>query len=400
MKYQLSTRAQAIKPSPTFAIATKAAQLKASGKDIISLSTGEPDFDTPDHIKAAAIKAIQEGQTKYTSVGGTIELKQAVIDKLHRDNQLDYNLEQVLISVGAKQSIYNLAQAVLNPDDEFIIPAPYWVSYKDITLLSGAKPVIIETGIEQHFKITADQLEQAITPKTRMVALISPSNPTGMLYTKEELKSLAQVLQKHPDILILSDDIYEHIIWEDEPFKNIVMVCPELYDRTIVINGVSKAYAMTGWRIGYAAGPTTIIKAMNKIQGQSTSNPCSISQAAAVAALNGDHKCIRDMAAAFKKRHDLVVKRLNKMPGVECASAQGAFFAFPKVTKLINALPGINDDIQLADDLIDKVGLALVPGSAFGGPGYIRLSFAASEEVLIDALNRFESYATEAFKAT
>ena len=393
MSIQLSKRVQSIKPSPTLAVTAKAAELRAQGRDIIGLGAGEPDFDTPEHIKAAANQAIQEGFTRYTPVGGIPPLKEAIIKKLANDNQLNYTPEQILVSCGAKQCIYNLTQAVLNAGDEVVIPSPYWVSYPDIGILAEAKPVFVEAGIDQQFKIKPEQLDNAITDKTRLVFLNSPSNPTGVAYTKSELADLGEVLLKYPNALVVSDDIYEHILWADEPFANILMACPDLYDRTIVINGVSKAYAMTGWRIGYAAGDAGLIKAMQKIQGQSTSNPCSISQKAAEAALNGNHDCIKEMLKAFKERHDYVVNELNSMPGIECMKGDGAFYAFPKVTGLIDKLEGVNNDTELAEYLINEAEVALVPGSAFGAPGYIRLSFATSLDILKEAMRRLRSVA-------
>ena len=311
MTIKLSQRVQNIKPSPTLAITARAAALRAEGKDVIGLGAGEPDFDTPDHIKQAAIEAINSGKTKYTPVDGTPDLKQAIIKKFARDQQLNYEANQILVSVGGKQSFFNLAQAYLQEGDEVIIPAPYWVSYPDMTLLAGAKPVIIEAGQDNQFKITPEQLEATITDKTRLFVINSPSNPTGMAYTDAELKALGEVLRKHPDIFIATDDMYEHIYWADEPFCNIVNANPDFYDRTLVMNGVSKAYSMTGWRIGYAAGPANLIAAMKKVQSQSTSNPASISQAAAVEALDGDQSCIDSMLSEFKKRHDFVVESLN-----------------------------------------------------------------------------------------
>ena len=388
MEIQLSHRVQQVKPSPTLAVTARANELKAQGKNIIGLGAGEPDFDTPDHIKAAAIEAINAGFTKYTAVDGIPSLKQAVINKFQRDNGLEYQPKQVLVSCGGKQSFYNLAQAMLNPGDEVIIPAPYWVSYPDMVLLAEGVPVIIQAGLEQGFKITPEQLESAITPKTRLFVLNSPSNPTGVAYTRAELAALAEVLLRHPEVLIASDDMYEHILWANEPFSNIVMACPELYDRTIVMNGVSKAYSMTGWRIGYAAGPEKLLQAMKKVQSQSTSNPTSISQIAAEAALNGDQDCIQEMLKAFKARHDFVVEKLNTLKGVKCLPSQGAFYSFPDMREAIAALDGIDDDVQLAEHLLNEAGVALVPGSAFGQEGYMRLSFATSMENLSEALER------------
>ena len=390
MSSKLSARVQAVKPSPTLAITARAAALRAEGKDVIGLGAGEPDFDTPDHIKAAAIEAINSGKTKYTAVDGTASLKQAIINKFKRDNGFDYAAEQILVSVGGKQSFYNLAQAILDAGDEVIIPAPYWVSYPDMTLLADGVPVVVECGAETQFKITPEQLAAAITPKTRLFVINSPSNPTGMAYSKDELAALGEVLRQHPQVLIATDDMYEHILWDAGSFVNILNACPDLTDRTMVLNGVSKAYSMTGWRIGYAAGPANIIKAMKKIQSQSTSNPTSISQYAAETALNGSQQCIADMIVHFKQRHDYVVDRLNKMPGVNCLSTDGTFYVFPSVTGLIDAIDGVNDDLELAEYLIEKAGVALVPGSAFGSPGFARISIATSMENLSNALDRIE----------
>ena len=391
---ELSQRVQAIKPSPTLAVTALAAQLKAQGKDIIGLGAGEPDFDTPQHIKDAAIAAINAGFTKYTAVDGTPGLKQAIIAKLKRDNGLDYEPKQVLVSCGGKQSFFNLVQAFVNAGDEVIIPAPYWVSYPDIVILADGKPVIVEAGIEQDFKITPQQLEAAITPKTRMVVLNSPSNPTGAVYTFDELVSLGNVLRAHPHVLIASDDMYEHIMLNvQQPFVNILNACPDLYTRTMVLNGVSKAYAMTGWRIGYAAGPAFIIEAMAKVQSQSTSNPTSISQVAAEMALNGDQGCIKPMLSAFRERHQFVVEKLNQVPGLSCLASGGAFYAFPDARKAIKTLYAKNvikepTDIALGNYLLESAGVAVVPGSAFGAEGYFRISFATSMENLQKALDR------------
>jgi aspartate aminotransferase len=364
------------------------AELRAAGKNIIGLGAGEPDFDTPDHIKAAAIQAIRDGFTRYTAVDGTPSLKKAIIAKFKHDNGLDYAADQILVSCGGKQSFYNLCQAMLNPDDEVIIPAPYWVSYPDMVLLAEGEPVIVPTGVDSHFKISAEQLEAAITPKTRLFVINSPSNPTGVAYTRAELEALGKVLQQHPQVLIATDDMYEHILWSKEPFSNILNACPDLYDRTIVLNGVSKVYAMTGWRIGYAGGPADLIKAMKKVQSQSTSNPASISQVAAQTALEGDQSCIQPMIKAFRERHDYVVDALNRIPGVVCLPADGTFYCFPHVQTVIDRLDQVSDDIELAEYLLDKAGVALVPGSAFGAPGYVRISFATSMDILKDALAR------------
>ena len=386
----LSDRVQRIKPSPTLAITSKAAELRAQGKDIIGLGAGEPDFDTPDHIKQAAIEAINAGKTKYTPVDGTPGLKKAVIDKFKRENGLDYEAGQILVSSGGKQSFFNMALALLNDGDEAIIPAPYWVSYPDMVKVAGGVPVILETDLDSRFKITPQQLEQAITPKTRLFVINSPSNPSGMAYSKEELAALGEVLKKHPDIVIATDDMYEHILWTGQPFVNIVNACPELYDRTVVMNGVSKAYSMTGWRIGYAGGPQKLIAAMKKVQSQSTSNPASISQAAAEAALAGDQQCVKDMVKAFKERHDYVVDALNKLPGVTCAAGDGTFYAFPDFSGAIAAMDGVESCTDLAAKLLETAEVALVPGSAFGAPGCLRLSFATGMDTLKEAIRRIE----------
>ena len=393
-KLTLANRVQRVKPSPTLAVTARVAELRAAGKDIIGLGAGEPDFDTPDHIKAAAIKAINEGFTRYTAVDGTPALKRAIIAKFKRDNGLDYDLDQILVSCGGKQSFFNLCQALLNPGDEVIIPAPYWVSYPDMVRLADGEPVIIRAGVDTRFKITPEQLEAAITAKTRIIVINSPSNPTGVAYTRDELAALGEILKKCPQVLIATDDMYEHIIWSDEPFSNILNACPQLYARTIVLNGVSKVYAMTGWRIGYAGGPAELIKAMKKVQSQSTSNPTSISQVAAQAALEGDQSCIQPMIKAFKERHDYVIAALNDIPGVVCLPADGTFYCFPHVQAVIDRLDNVNDDIQLAEYLLDRAGVALVPGSAFGAPGYVRISFATGMDTLKDALTRIATALT------
>lgn len=388
MTIKLSDRVNAVKPSPTLAITARAAEMRAAGKDIIGLGAGEPDFDTPEHIKQAAIKALAEGFTKYTAVDGIVSLKQAIIDKFRKDNGFDYQLNQVLVSCGGKQSFYNLAQALINPGDEVLIPAPYWVSYPDMVLLAGGRPVIIATDQAQHFKVTPGQLRAAITPRTRLLVINSPSNPTGVAYTGEELRALGEILQEHPDIIIATDDMYEHILWESGSFVNILNACPDLYPRTMVLNGVSKAYAMTGWRIGYAAGPAEIIAAMRKIQSQSTSNPTSIAQVAAEAALAGDQSCIQTMLVEFRKRHDYVVAELNGMPDIDCLATDGTFYVFPNVQTAIDRLEGISDDVEFAEYLITEAGVAIVPGSAFGCPEHIRISIATSMENLEKSMTR------------
>jgi len=399
LEVKLSQRVQAVRPSPTLAVNARARVLKAEGRDILDLSTGEPDFDTPDFVKAAAIRAIEEGFTKYTAVDGTAELKRAIIEKLHRENALDYSVDQVLVSVGCKHSIYNLMQAVLNPGDEVVVPAPFWVSYPDMAKLAGAEATIIRTGAEQSFKISREQLRGAINERTRMVILNSPSNPTGAVYSREELASLAAVLSDFPDLLIASDDIYEHVRFTGQPFVNILNVAPQLAERTVVLNGVSKSYAMTGWRIGYAAGPAHVIKAMTKVQSQSTSNPTSISQVAAAAALAGDPGFIHRQNEEFASRHRMVRDALRAMPGVECLGSDGTFYIFPNFQQAIDRLPGVDNDIELGEWLLEHAGCALVPGSAFGAPGYMRISFATSREVLTAAMERIRAALERAFAA-
>ncbi|OZB06744.1 MAG: aspartate aminotransferase [Idiomarina sp. 34-48-12] len=395
MKYQLSDRVNAIQPSPTLAVSQKAAELKAAGHDVIGLGVGEPDFDTPEFVKTAAKAAIDAGHTKYTAVDGIPQLKQAVVDKFKRDNGLTYETSEVLISAGGKHSIFNLLSAWLNPGDEVLIPAPYWVSYPDMSILVGAVPKFIEAGIEQRYKITAEQLAAAMTPKTRLLFLNSPSNPTGTAYTKAELESLAEVLRQHPQVLIATDDMYEHILWSDESFHNIAMVAPDLKDRIVILSGVSKAYAMTGWRIGYAAGPKPLIAAMKKIQSQSTSNPASISQWAALAALEGDQSCITDMVKAFKQRHDYLVEALNEVPGMKCIAGDGTFYTFANIDELISQ-KGASSDVELCEMILNEAKVALVPGTAFGAPGHCRFSFACSLDTLKEAVKRIKAFAENA----
>lgn len=392
---ELSQRVQSIKESPTLAVTARAAKLKAEGRDIIGLGAGEPDFDTPQHIKDAAKKAIDQGFTKYTPVAGIPGLKKAIVAKFKNENGFDYTEKEVIVGVGGKQCIFNLALAVLNPGDEVIVPAPYWVSYADIALVAGAKPVIIECGIEQGFKLTAAQLEAAITPQTKLFMINSPSNPTGAVYSLEELKALGEVLKKHPHVLVATDDMYEHVNLTGDKFYNILNATPELKERCIVLNGVSKAYSMTGWRIGYAAGPAKIIKAMEILQSQSTSNPTSISQVAAQAALEGPQECITPMLDAFHKRHEFVVKRFNEIKGLKCIKAGGAFYAFPDAREAINNLFAAGKikqatDMALSEYLLEQEGVAVVPGSAFGAEGYFRISFATSMDNLKNALERIE----------
>ena len=381
---------QQVKPSATIAVSMKAAELKRAGRDVIGLGAGEPDFDTPEHIKQAAIDAIHSGQTKYTAVDGTPELKAAIIQKLSRENGITAEANQILVSCGAKHSIFNLLQAVINPGDEVIIPTPYWVSYPDMTVLAGGTPCLLETQAEQHFKVTAEQLSATITEKTKLVMLNAPSNPTGMAYTRAEMEAIGAVLKAHPHVLLCTDDIYEHIYWGQEPLHNYIQLFPELRDRVILINGVSKAYAMTGWRIGYALGHEKIIAAMRKVQSQSTSNPCSISQAAAVTALTGPQDCLTVMCDAFKQRHDYLVNALNDIAGFSCLAGDGAFYAFPDVSGAINNLPDVSDDIEFSSWLLEKAEVAVVPGTPFGAPGHVRLSFATDMETLQKAMLRIK----------
>ncbi len=390
MSIRFAPRVAQVKPSATIAMSAKAAELKAAGKDVISLSMGEPDFDTPGHIRKAAIEAIQSGQTRYTPVDGTPELKQAIISKFQRDNELAYEPDQILVSTGAKQSLYNLMQALIGEDDEVLIPAPYWVSYPDMVRLAGGAPVTLNTTHKNDFLVSPSQLEASINGQTRMLILNSPSNPSGRAYTRKHLAELGEVLLEHPRIVICVDDIYEHIWWADEPFSTLAQAVPGLKDRTITVNGVSKAYAMTGWRIGYAAGPAEIIKQMRKIQGQSTSNPCSISQAAATAALNGDQSCVGEMCTAFKERHDWLVPALNELPGVTCSAGEGSFYAFADFSGAIEKL-GLKDDLELAEHLLEKALVASVPGTAFGSPGHLRLSFACDLDTLKQAVERIRT---------
>jgi aspartate aminotransferase len=386
----LSKRVQKVKPSPTLAVTARAAKLKAEGKDIIGLGAGEPDFDTPLHIADAGVEAIRTGQTRYTAVDGTAELKDAIIAKFKRENGLSYDRSQILVSSGAKQTCFNLCAAILDPGDECVIPAPYWVSYPDMVLLADGIPVTVYGGAEQGYKITPAQLADAITPRTKLFFLNSPSNPTGAAYTRFELRALADVLVEHPRVLIGTDDMYEKIYWAPEPFVSLLTVAPELYDRTVTINGCSKTYAMTGWRIGYCGGPKEIVTAMGTIQGQSTSNASSISQQAAIAALNGSQQCVADMNRAYKERHDYVVAALNALPGVSCLPAAGTFYAFADFRGAMANL-GLRDDNAFSEYLINKAGVAVVPGSGFGAPGHMRLSFACSRQTLEKAMERIRA---------
>jgi aspartate aminotransferase len=392
---RLAKRVQRIKPSATLAVTARAARLRAEGKDIIGLGAGEPDFDTPVHIADAGVAAIREGHTRYTSVDGTIELKDAIIGKFRRDNALEYSRPQILVSSGAKQTVFNLCCALLDHGEEVIIPAPYWVSYPDMVIVADGTPVPVFAGANQGYKITPAQLAAAITPRTRLLILNSPCNPTGAAYSRAELQAFGKVLERHPDIVIGTDDMYEHIWWGPEPFTSFASANPGLYDRTVTINGCSKSYAMTGWRIGYCGGPAEVIAAMATIQGQSTSNASSISQRAATVALNASQECVAEMNRAFKERHDLVVKGLNALPGVSCLPGWGSFYAFANVEQAMQMI-GVADDNAFAEFLINEAGVAVVPGSAFGGPGHFRLSFAASTETLKDALDRMRRALSQA----
>lgn len=395
MPFSLSKRVQKVKPSPTLAVTARAAKLKAEGKDIIGLGAGEPDFDTPVHIADAGVEAIRKGVTRYTAVDGTAELKDAIIAKFKRDNELTYDRSQIIVSSGAKQTCFNVCAALLDAGDECVIPAPYWVSYPDMALLADGVPVCVYAGPEQGYKITPAQLAAAITPRTKMVFINSPSNPTGAAYTRAELQALGAVLTRHPQVVIASDEMYEHIYWATEPFSSFAQANPALYDRTVTINGCSKAYAMTGWRIGYCGGPRELVAAMATIQGQSTSNASSISQRAATVALNGDQACVVTMNKAFQERHNFVVAQLNAIPGISCLAGAGTFYAFANVEGAMRNL-NMKDDNAFTEYLLLEGGVAVVPGSGFGAPGHIRISFACSMNNLADALNRISRVVTSA----
>ena len=390
MSSLLAKRVSRIQPSVTLAITARANQIRAEGGDILNLAGGEPDFDTPDHIKAAAQQAMDDGKTKYTPVPGTLSLKDAIIEKFKRDNQLEYTRDEVMVSNGGKQVFYNLCQAILDEGDEVLIPAPYWVSYPDMALLAGGEPVIIPSYDSNRCKITADDLEKHITPKSKLFVINSPSNPSGIAYTEAELAAIGNVLEKHKDIVVVTDDIYEHIMFGGQKFVNILNTTPSIKERTVILNGVSKVYSMTGWRIGYAAGPVDIIKAMTKIQSQSTSNPSSISQAAAEAALLEDQSCVNTMCAAFEERHDYLVNALNKLDGVDCMKCDGTFYCFPNFQGLIDRIESVANDVEFAEYLLVEAGIACVPGTAFGSPGHIRFSYATSMDVLKEAVARLE----------
>lgn len=388
----LSKRVQKIKPSPTLAIDSKAKALKSKGIDIISFGTGEPDFDTPKNIKNVAIDAINNGFTKYCPVSGTLDLKNAIINKFKEDRNLEYTKEEIIVSCGAKHSLYNIFQAIFDDGDEVIIPAPYWVSYPDMAILAGAIPVFINTTDKNHFKVLASDIEKIITKKTKAFILNSPSNPTGNTYTKEELTKIASICVKN-NLLIISDEIYEKLVYDNFKFFSIAQLSKEVKERTIVVNGVSKAFAMTGWRIGYAAGPKEIISAMTKIQSQSTSSPTSISLKAATEALNGNKDCLEIMRKEFEKRRDYIVERLNKIDGIKCLKPEGAFYVFPNISELLGKEYNgrfVNTDVEFADYLLEQAKIAVVPGSAFGARGYIRLSYATSMKNIIEGIDRLE----------
>jgi aspartate aminotransferase len=388
---ELAQRLQRIRPSATVSITARAQRLREQGRDVIILSVGEPDFPTPEHIKAAAADALARNDTKYTPIDGSRLLKEAVVAKLERDNGLRYSPEQVLVSTGAKQSCYNACLALLDPDDEAIVIAPYWVSYPDMVRLAGAEAVIVAATAERGFKATAEQLARVLTPKTRLLILNSPCNPTGAVYSPAELRALGAVLRDYPRVVVLSDEIYEHIQWTGAKLASFAAACPDLYDRTLTVNGMSKAYAMSGWRIGYAAGPLPVIKAMTSLQGQSTTNACTISQAAAREALVADQACVRDMCAEFKQRYDFFFAGVRALPGFDCVPAAGTFYLFPNIASAMRA-KRVATDIELCERLIDEAGVALVPGTAFGAPGHVRLSFAASASTLEVALARLENF--------
>lgn len=385
----LTKRINSVKPSATITISAKAMELRAQGVDVISLSQGEPDFDTPKHIKDAAIQAINDGKTKYTSVDGTPEIKEAIINKFKRDNNLDYKPDNILVSTGAKQTLFNLFQSVLEEGNEAIVISPYWVSYPDMVILAGAKPIIVDTLQKNNFDLDLDLLREALSDNTRLIILNSPSNPTGVTFTREQYQGMGNILKDYPNVLIATDDMYEHIYWGNEKFCSFAEACPDLFDRTITVNGVSKAYAMTGWRIGYCGGPTDVVRAMKKIQGQSTSNASSISQVAATAALNGSHDEVLHMVKEYKNRHQYLCEALNSLDGFKAVPGTGAFYLFPNINEAIEAL-GMKDDLEFSEYLLETAGVAVVPGTAFGAKGYIRISYATSMDALEESISRIK----------
>lgn len=391
MPFKISNRVAQIKPAATITVSMKAAELRAQGHDIISLGFGEPDFDTPDHIKRAAIKAMWAGDTKYTPVDGTKELKQAIVNKFRRDNQLEFDTDQIIVSNGAKQSLFNLLISLLNPEDEVILPAPYWVSYIDMVKLADGLPVILNATADSGYKITPKQLQASLNDRSRLLIINSPSNPTGKAYSADEYRALVDVLVDFPKVMVVCDDIYEHIYWGEEPFCTLLNACPEFAPRTVIINGVSKAYAMTGWRIGYAAAPKKLIPSLRKVQGQCTSGASSISQAAATEALEGPQDCVVEMRVAYKRRYEYLVDALNAIDGVECPQCEGAFYAFPSFKAIIEQMPDIRDDVDLAEWMLENAGVAMVPGTAFGAPGHLRLSFATSMDNLKSCIDRIRT---------
>ena len=385
----LTKRINSVKPSATITISAKAMELRAQGVDVISLSQGEPDFDTPKHIKDAAIQAINDGKTKYTAVDGTPEIKEAIINKFKRDNNLDYKPDNILVSTGAKQTLFNLFQSVLEEGNEAIVISPYWVSYPDMVILAGAKPIIVDTLQKNNFDLDLDLLREALSDNTRLIILNSPSNPTGVTFTREQYQGMGNILKNYPNVLIATDDMYEHIYWGNEKFCSFAEACPDLFDRTITVNGVSKAYAMTGWRIGYCGGPTDVVRAMKKIQGQSTSNASSISQVAATAALNGSHDEVLHMVKEYKNRHQYLCEALNSLDGFKAVPGTGAFYLFPNINEAIEAL-GMKDDLEFSEYLLETAGVAVVPGTAFGAKGYIRISYATSMDTLEESISRIK----------
>jgi len=394
---RLSIRVQQVKPSATLAITAKAAEMRAAGKSVISLSVGEPDFETPQAAREAGIAAINSGFTRYTAVAGIPELRKAIADKFKRDNDLDYSPDDILVSTGGKQCIFNLLMAVMNPGERAIIPAPYWVSYPDMVKLTEGLPIIVETTAEADFKITAKQLEEVLCHRCKVLFLNSPSNPTGMAYTREELASIGEVVRKHPDLIVATDDMYEKILFDGKKFVTFAQVNPDLKDQTVTLNGVSKAYCMTGWRIGFCAGPATIIKAMGKVQGQSTSNPNSIAQKAALAALTGPTDELNEMVRTYEVRRNWLVDALNAIPGMHAIKPDGAFYVFPSVDGWIGKTTpsgiSLDDDVKVCEWLLEEAGVALVPGTEFGSPGHIRFSYAVSQDTLEDAVNRIATVA-------
>ncbi|MBC6413767.1 MAG: pyridoxal phosphate-dependent aminotransferase [Chromatiales bacterium] len=388
----ISARSSKISPSKTLSISALSNKLRAEGKDIVNLAVGQPDFPTPNHVKQAAVDAIAENKTGYTAVDGVAELKEAIVAKMKRDNRLDYADNQIIVSCGAKHSLYNICQALLNEGDEVIVPAPFWISYPDIIKLAEGIPVVVATTAAQDFKITAEQLEQHINQRTRMLLLNSPNNPSGSVYSAQELSALAEVLLKHPQVVICSDDIYEHFVFDGQVFNNILNVCPELYPRCVIVNGVSKSYSMTGWRIGWSAGHADLVAAIKKIQSQSTSNPCSISQAAAQAALAGSLDCVYTMRDAFAERRDYLIAALNEIDGVSAPTPAGSFYAFVDFSQAIARHPDVSDDLQLAEQLLNKSYVSTVPGIAFGIANYLRLSLSVAPQDLRKAVDRIKSF--------